>query len=102
MCLGLPMRVIEVGPGWALCASEGETRRIDTALVGAVVPGDWLMTFLGAAREIMSEAEAGRSTRALNALAAVMRGDPVDLDAAFADLLDPERHAGAAGGEPSK
>lgn len=91
MCIGIPMRVVETAPGWALCASDGDLVRIDTALVGEVQPGAWLMTFLGAAREIMSAEEAERSLAALAALAAVMRGEPADLDAAFADLLDPQR-----------
>lgn len=91
MCVGVPMRVMETGPGWALCASGDETARIDTALVGDVEPGTWLMTFLGAARDIMSAEEAERSIAALSALAALMRGEAVDLDAAFADLLAPDR-----------
>jgi hydrogenase expression/formation protein HypC len=56
------------------------------ALVGDVAPGEWLMTFLGAAREKMDETARFRPLppRALDAL---LRGEPVDLDAAFADLL---------------
>ena len=86
MCVGIPMQVIAVTQGYALCRSGTEQHEIDTSLVGAVAPGTWLMTFLGAAREVMSEAEALRSRAAVEALAALMRGDAVDIDAAFPDL----------------
>lgn len=87
MCVGLPMRVVEVQPGCALCEHGGQIHPIDTALVGDVAPGDWLMTFLGAARERMDETTARQALAATDALAALLRGEAVDLDAAFADLL---------------
>ena len=87
MCVGLPMRVVEVHPGQALCDHNGALHPIDTALVGDVAPGVWLMTFLGAAREVMDETTALQALAATDALAALLRGEAVDLDAAFADLL---------------
>ena len=90
MCIGIPMQVGSVGPGWALCESGGAAHRVDTSLVGEVAPGTWLMTFLGAAREVMSETAARQSLAAIAALEAVMRGEPADLDAAFADLIGRE------------
>lgn len=91
MCLGIPMRVVEVpGPGRALCAHDDTLVEIDTMLVGEVVPGEWLMTFLGGAREKMDEASARRSLDALGALDAIMNGREVDIAAAFADLIDRE------------
>lgn len=90
MCIGIPMQVVEVTPGGALCEARGERRWVDTMLVGAVQPGDWLMTFLGSAREAISAETARRSLDALAALDAVMRGESADLDALFADLLDPK------------
>jgi hydrogenase expression/formation protein HypC len=53
----------------------------------AIAPGEWLMTFLGAAREKMDEETALQTLAATDALAALLRGEPVDLDAAFADLI---------------
>ncbi|MBB6252120.1 HypC/HybG/HupF family hydrogenase formation chaperone [Nitrospirillum iridis] len=90
MCVGVPMQVVEVGSGHARCRSGAELHDIDTSLVGDVAPGTWLMTFLGAAREVMSAEAAQRSLAALAALEAVMRGEPADLDAAFADLIGRE------------
>ena len=89
MCVGVPMQVVEVHGGYAICHHQGEPQSIDTALVGECQPGDWLMTFLGAAREKMPEAEARQSLAAVSALEAMLRGESVDLDAAFADLLSP-------------
>ncbi|QVM85130.1 HypC/HybG/HupF family hydrogenase formation chaperone [Novosphingobium decolorationis] len=91
MCLGIPMKVVEVaGPGRALCANGDVWVEIDTLLVGDVAPGEWLMTFLGAAREKMDEVSALRSRDALSALEAIMNGGEVDIEAAFADLIDRE------------
>lgn len=87
MCVGIPMCVVEPGAGTALCDHDGTLHTIDTVLVGDVAPGEWLMTFLGAAREKMDETSALQALSALRALDALMRGEPVDLDAAFADLL---------------
>lgn len=77
MCIGLPMRVIEAGEFSALCAYRGETRRVDTRLVGRPPPGAWLLVFLDAAREILDPERAGEVDEALRLLEWVMAGgDP--------------------------
>ncbi|WP_443691300.1 HypC/HybG/HupF family hydrogenase formation chaperone, partial [Pseudomonas sp.] len=51
MCIGLPMQVVAVNPGSALCRDRhGEERLIDTVLVDTCTVGDWLLIFLDAAR----------------------------------------------------
>ncbi|NBC35228.1 HypC/HybG/HupF family hydrogenase formation chaperone [Novosphingobium sp. FSY-8] len=90
MCVGIPMQVVSVRPGMALCAHDGAVHCIDIALVGECHPGEWLMTFLGAAREKMDETAARQSLAAVTALEALLRGEAVDLDAAFADLIGRE------------
>ena len=91
MCIAVPMRVLTVSEGSALCADADECQsRIDLALVGPVAPGDWLLTFLGAAREIIDAERALSIARALRALAGVMRGDAAAIDAAFPDLIGRE------------
>ncbi len=90
MCIGIPMQVIAAEPGRAWCAARGEACWIDTALVGAVSPGDWLMTFLGAAREPIGAETAQRTLDAIAALEAAMRGEATDFDALFADLVGRE------------
>ncbi|MBP6095888.1 MAG: HypC/HybG/HupF family hydrogenase formation chaperone [Methyloversatilis sp.] len=84
MCMGIPMQVSAVEPGHALCAGRGETRRVRTALVGEVSPGDWLLVFLDSAQEVIGPARAQEVDATLDLLEAVMRGDPHDAGVAFA------------------
>ncbi len=98
MCIGIPMQVIESGFGRARCEGMGQTREVDTLLVGEVPPGTWLLVFLDSAREILSETEAQRIAGAVQAVGQVMDGtlggqDSEAIDALFADL---------AGREPPK
>ncbi|MEW5998580.1 MAG: HypC/HybG/HupF family hydrogenase formation chaperone [Pseudomonadota bacterium] len=87
MCLGIPMQVTgQAAPGRVMCAHGGETVEIDTLLVGEVAVGTWLMTFLGAAREVMDPQSAQRTLDALSALEAAMIGQRI-LDDPFADLV---------------
>lgn len=91
MCLGVPMRVVgSAGLLRATCDDRGRLCEIDTSLVGPVAEGVWLMTFLGAAREIMDAASAHRSLAALAALESIMSGDEADIAAAFPDLIGRE------------
>jgi hydrogenase expression/formation protein HypC len=88
MCLGIPMQVVEPqGEGAAWCVGRDGRALIDLALVGAQPPGTWLLTFAGAAREVMTAESAAKVDAALDALAAVLAGDGAAIDAAFADLL---------------
>jgi len=89
MCVGLPMRVVEGGDGTALCERHGERRRIDTLLVGALAPGDWLLAFQGSAVRVLSADEAAATDAALAALEAVLAGAD-DVSQHFADLVDRE------------
>jgi hydrogenase expression/formation protein HypC len=86
MCIGIPLRVVASTPGHALCEGRGETREVETALVGPCEPGDWLLTFLGSARERISAERAAEVNAALDLLGAVMgdAGDEVELNLGFA------------------
>lgn len=84
MCLGVPMRVVSVEGSWAACRADGRAERVDLSLVGRVAPGDWLLVFLGAAREVLDEDAALKIAAALRGLEAVMAGG--DAGDAFADL----------------
>lgn len=106
MCVGIPMLVIEPGEGVAICRRGGEDHRIDTRLVGEVEAGEWLMVFLGAARERMSEEAAHRTADALRALEMAVRGE-TGFDHLFADLIGrepqlPEHLRQPAGSRSSK
>lgn len=83
------MQVLWTEGRYGRCRSRDQERTIDLALVGPVEPGQWVMTFLDAARSLLTEDEAARSTAALDALAAVLAGAE-DVSAYFADLVDRE------------
>lgn len=84
MCVGEPMQVLGVD-GIAAIATDGRvTATIDLSLTGPVDPGTWVLTFLGTAREVISEDEAQKISAALDGLRNVMAGG--DAGDAFADL----------------
>ncbi len=90
MCVGIPMEVLEVRGTVATCRGRQGTATIDATLVAPLVPGEWVMTFLGAARAKLPADEAARIDRALDALDAIQRGQLDDLAAFFPDLVDRE------------
>jgi hydrogenase expression/formation protein HypC len=83
------MQVLAVDGRFARCRSRNGERRIDLMLVGEVLPGQWLMTFLDAARALLSDEEAAQGNAALDALDAVLAGAE-DVSAYFADLAGRE------------
>jgi hydrogenase expression/formation protein HypC len=90
MCVGIPMQVVAVDGNVAMCDGRMGSQTIDVALIGVVVPGEWLLTFLGAARGRLDAQDAARIDRALDALAAIERGEPIDVGTFFADLVERE------------
>jgi hydrogenase expression/formation protein HypC len=84
MCIGTPVRIVEVTGIAGLAEDGGDLVRVDLSLTGPVAPGTWVLNFLGAAREVLDADEALRIRAALAGLRNVMRGDP--LGDAFADL----------------
>ena len=89
MCVGVPMQVVEMRGATAVCAARSGMCEIDMCLVGNVDPGCWVMTFLGAAREIIDEATARRAADALQAVEMAARGE-AGFEHLFADLIDRE------------
>lgn len=92
MCIGIPMQVIKTEPGHAQCVGRGEARRVRTALVGDVVPGEWLLVFIDSAQERLDALRVGEINATLDLLQAAMNGD----------LPDPMDHAHAAFDLPSR
>lgn len=92
MCVGVPMQVLDVAGMRARCRGAAGEVEIDTLLVGALQPGDWVLTHLGAAREVIDATRALQVQDALDALNAVMQGGAGDaraaIDLAFADLIN--------------
>ncbi len=93
MCIGIPMQVIEADGRFALCEGRGERRRINTALVGDVVPGDWLLVFLDDARERIDAGRAAEVNTALDLVLGAMQGAelPGDIDFALPSQMTPEQ-----------
>ncbi|MDQ7746005.1 HypC/HybG/HupF family hydrogenase formation chaperone [Hydrogenophaga pseudoflava] len=93
MCIGIPMQVIEADGRFALCEGRGERRRINTALVGGVVPGDWLLVFLDDAREAIDADRAAEVNAALNLVLGAMQGADLssDIDFALPSQMSPEQ-----------
>lgn len=75
MCIGIPMRVLEGGEVAALCEGRGERQRINMMMVGDCPPGSWVLTFLGVARDRLTEEEAGEINQTLDEIEAVLHGD---------------------------
>ena len=103
MCVGIPLRIVSTN-GLQAIASNGErTETVDLALTGPQAPGTWVLTHLGAAREVLDEAEARLISDALAGLERLMARD--DLGDAFADLeqrgpvLPPHLAAALAAGQ---
>ena len=95
MCIGIPMEVIEQRAFTALCRGRDGEKVVDTTLIGPQPEGTWILNFLGSAREVLTPVEAKRIADALALVAALHDGrSDLDIDAAFADLLDPSRPPG--------
>ncbi len=99
MCIGLPMQIKEVGPGYALCEGMGTTRQVETLLIGDQPIGTWVLVFLESAREILSEENAIKIGNAVKAVDIVMNNngnistdgmETQNIEALFADLIDRE------------
>ncbi len=91
MCVGVPVEVIEAGEFVALCRGRNGEEHVNMMLVGSQPEGTWVVNFLGSAREVISAEDAAIINKALDGLAAVMRGEAdVDVDHYFPGLSQTE------------
>ena len=103
MCIGIPFQITEVDGTNAVATNGTRIEAIDLSLVGTQPVGTWVLNFLGAAREVLTEDDAERIGAAIAGLERVMNGG--DLGDAFADLTDttpslpPHLAAAAAAGK---
>ena len=72
MCIGIPMKVLAVEPGFAQVVGRGEARRVSTLLVGDCVAGQWLLVFLNDAREVIDAGRAQEVNATLDLLQSVI------------------------------
>lgn len=84
MCIGLPMIVRRIRPGFATVEGRGEMREVNTALVGEVHAGQWLLVFLDGARECISPERAREVNDTLDLLAGALGGSVPAPEAAAA------------------
>lgn len=94
MCIGVPMQVVAIEGLRAMCRAEptapaAPAEEVDLSLVGECEPGQWLLVFLGAARERLDPNDAALMLDARAALQTVMAGGH-DVDHLFADLINRE------------
>ena len=71
MCLGIPHRLASVQ---GILGLTDTGAAIDLSLTPEARPGDWLLTFLGTAREVIPEARAALIAEALQGLADILAG----------------------------
>lgn len=74
MCIAIPMQVTQAQPGRAWVQGRGGPQCVDTALVGDCAPGDWLLVFLGTARERIDAARAAEVDALLDLVEAALQG----------------------------
>ncbi|MEW8507486.1 MAG: HypC/HybG/HupF family hydrogenase formation chaperone [Candidatus Thiodiazotropha sp.] len=89
MCVGIPAQVIEAGEFVARCRSRNGVEQINMMLIGPQPVGTWLLSFLGSAREVISEEDARTIDLALDGLSAIMgENAEIDVDHYFPGLAD--------------
>lgn len=82
MCVAVPMQVVSLSPGHALVSGRGEQRQVNTALVDALAPGDWVLVFMDSARMRIDAASAAEVNATLDLVEAAMQQRPGAHDAA--------------------
>ncbi|MBT3047777.1 MAG: HypC/HybG/HupF family hydrogenase formation chaperone [gamma proteobacterium symbiont of Ctena orbiculata] len=87
MCVGIPAQVIEAGDFVARCRTRNGEEQVNMMLTGSQPVGTWLLTFLGSAREVITEQDARQINQALDGLSAIMSGEEeIDVDHYFPDI----------------
>ena len=84
MCVGIPMQITAIDGIAATTTNGKHVEIVDLSLTPEATVGDWILTFLGAAREVISADEAQKIGAALDGLRSLMQGGA--LGDAFADL----------------
>lgn len=74
MCMGIPMRVQTIEPGWAVVEGRGERRRARTVLVGEPALGEWVLVHIDSVVERLSAERAAEINEALDLVAAALVG----------------------------
>jgi hydrogenase expression/formation protein HypC len=84
------MTIVESDEFSALCARGEERRRVSLLLVGPQEVGTKVLVHIDSAIRTLEEEEAAQLDRALDGLAAALRGER--FEEAFADLIEGKTH----------
>jgi hydrogenase assembly chaperone HypC/HupF len=86
------MQVIRAGEITALCRGRNGEEEVNMLLVGEQPEGVWVLSFLGWAREVISEQHAREIDLALDGLQEIMDGaESIDVDRHFPGLAQGSR-----------
>jgi hydrogenase expression/formation protein HypC len=88
MCVGIPMSIVEGDEMSALCERGDEQRRVSMLLIGPQPVGTLVLVHIDTAVRVLDAEEAALIDRALDGLAAAMRGE--EFESLFADLSERE------------
>lgn len=84
MCIGVPVKIIEAGEFMSICQGRNGKEQINMMLIGSQPVGTWVLSFLGSARQVLSETEAAHINQALDGMAAIMSGETdINIDDYF-------------------
>lgn len=94
MCMAIPMQVLHCDGIAASCRDrDGSEVVVDCLMTGPLEAGQWVLIFLGSAREVVDADEAARISSAIDALDAMQAGELLAgsaVDAFFPDLAGRE------------
>jgi hydrogenase expression/formation protein HypC len=90
MCVGIPVLVVHCGEVMASCLSRNGEEQVNMLLIGEQPPGTWVLSFLGWAREVITEQQADEINLALDGMQSIMDGAAsIDVDRHFPGLGQP-------------
>jgi hydrogenase expression/formation protein HypC len=75
MCIGVPMRIVEICGASAWCEGRGSRRLLNTLMLDTPAVGSWVLSSLGLARQLLTPEDAALINAALDELEGVMRND---------------------------
>jgi len=91
VCIGIPVQVIEEGDFISLCKGRNGEEQVNMMLIGPQPVGTWVVSFLGSAREVISEQDAINLNKALDGMLELMTGNEIDVDHYFPDMNMPQQ-----------
>ena len=73
----------------ATCSGRNGEEQVNMMLIGTQPKGTWLLSYLGSAREVLTEEDARNIDKALDGLTAIMSGETnINIDEYFPGLGD--------------